>query len=616
MDGKKATGLIGIGIGALLLPLIVVLVILGSQESAKADCSGVAPAADTGGGGVGTEGLDADQLENARLLVRKGLASGGEPAAVVGVTVALTESTLHTDPGSLGGAYGLMQQTPPTWGTVEQVKNPEYAVPKFYSVLLTVPGWERMEPWHAAQSVQRSGAGDANGNGVVDPGDGQSNFGPSVARAQAIVRELSNASDVTSECPANGAVGAITIASLNILGASHTDGRQGGGGLGSHESRGFPTWDVRLPRALSLLDHSGVTVAGLQEVHPPQSAALEQNARWGIYPRARAQNKVIWDRGTWELSESRTVALPYFHGSVPTPLVRLTSLTDGSSIWVWSVHNARRPANAARFSALNRQAQELEALKATGLPVFIVGDFNDGRDGRRSSHCAFTPLMKNAFGTGGGTCGEPTSPKIDHIYGANIEFDTARGDSATISGRIADHPLVVATTVAVEVEDAGGRGSGGNFRPSPIDHVGPYNRAELLARMQRFVNANGTGQLDPFFNSQSGSWHAACQHFVANLSGRAYSGYATANAGWAFMVSSGAAHPAGSSDGMAPPPGAWLYYDNAGPYGHVTVYLGNNQVAGTDTWGDGTVNYGPASDITNGRWHLTYLGWAAPWGQE
>ena len=304
-------------------------------------------------------GLDADQLKNAKILVSKGIAIGGIPAALAGVTAALTESDLHTDPGSTGGAYGLMQQTPPAWGTKAQVMDPNYAAEKFYEKLIAVPGWQAAQPWHAAQMVQRSGAGDANGNGVVDPEDGKANYGPRVAQAQRIVDALA----------------------------------------------------------------------------------------------------------------------------------------------------------------------------------------------------------------GGSTC-------------------------------------------ATDAADTAGRGSGGHFAPSTIDHVGKFTREQLLARMAQFIAHNHTRDLDPFFHSQSGSWYRACQHFVANLSGASMSGYGSAAAAWSTFRSRGVARPASGPDGMAPPPGAWLYY---GP-NHVVVYLGNNQVASTDTWGKGTVNFGAASAETDGPWHLPYLGWVAPWG--
>jgi hypothetical protein len=46
------------------------------------------------------------------------------------------------------------------------------------------------------------------------------------------------------------------------------------------------------------------------------------------------------------------------------------------------------------------------------------------------------------------------------------------------------------------------------------------------------------------------------------------------------------------------------------------TYLGNGQIASTDVFARGRVGVGPAKAITDGPWHMQYLGWAAPWGRE
>lgn len=112
-------------------------------------------------------------------------------------------------------------------------------------------------------------------------------------------------------------------------------------------------------------------------------------------------------------------------------------------------------------------------------------------------------------------------------------------------------------------------------------------------------------------------WFEACQHFVAVLDGRPRSGYSTALDAWETFEAAGVAHPVTTADGVSPPVGAWLYYrDSTNPAGHVVVYLGNGQIVSTDVFGRGRVGIGPASAITDGPWHMQYLGWAAPWGQE
>lgn len=111
-------------------------------------------------------------------------------------------------------------------------------------------------------------------------------------------------------------------------------------------------------------------------------------------------------------------------------------------------------------------------------------------------------------------------------------------------------------------------------------------------------------------------WFDRCQNFVAVLDGRPHSGYSTALDAWQTFQAEGVAHPVTGKDGVAPPIGAWLYYRGSNPAGHVVTYLGNGQIASTDVFARGRVGVGPASAITDGPWHLEYLGWAAPWGRE
>jgi hypothetical protein len=136
-----------------------------------------------------------------------------------------------------------------------------------------------------------------------------------------------------------------------------------------------------------------------------------------------------------------------------------------------------------------------------------------------------------------------------------------------------------------------------------VTFVGPLSPDVLDSRAIDLAAHGGDG------------WFDRCQAFVAYLDGRPRSGYSTALDAWQTFEAEGVAHPVTSPDGVAPPPGAWLYYSSSNPAGHVVTYLGSGQVASTDVFGVGRVGVGPASAITDGPWHLQYLGWAPPWGQ-
>lgn len=136
-------------------------------------------------------------------------------------------------------------------------------------------------------------------------------------------------------------------------------------------------------------------------------------------------------------------------------------------------------------------------------------------------------------------------------------------------------------------------------------YVGEVPAADLDRRALDFAAHGGS------------SWFDRCQNFVAVLDGRPHSGYNTALDAWQSFESKGVAHLVTSADGVAPPVGAWLYYrDSTNPAGHVVTYLGNGQIASTDVFARGRVGVGPAKAITDGPWHMQYLGWAAPWGRE
>lgn len=107
--------------------------------------------------GSGDSGLDAEQLDNARVIAQIGKQRGMTDQGIqIALMTALTESGLrnvrHGDRDSLG----LFQQRPSQgWGTPQQVQDRMYAANKFYDALGKT-NYASMNPWAAAQAVQRS----------------------------------------------------------------------------------------------------------------------------------------------------------------------------------------------------------------------------------------------------------------------------------------------------------------------------------------------------------------------------------------------------------------------------------------------------------------------------
>lgn len=397
--------------------------------------------------------MSAEQADNAIAIGQVALNELDLPrrALEVAIATAIQESKLANLDGGDRDSAGLFQQRPSTgWGSHDQVTNPHLASLAFFGRadhtsnpgLLDIPGWALMPITQAAQAVQRSGYPDAYAQwetaaqeiaAVLTGGDLGSPLN---------LFDATSAADARQECAPEGGDVAYTVGTLNLLGAGHTSGPDA--------RPGFAGWETRLPKALRALRASGVTVAGLQEVHGPQAQALANDTTWEVYPRRGKQNVVAWDPSTWEMTNARLVPIPYFGGhNVGMPLVQLTSRVDGQSIWVWSIHN---PANVAgpalkhRKEALRRQAAELEPLVGSGQPVFIVGDFNDGGDGPSRAHCALTPLLDNAFGGSNDPCKPSTrDAPVDHVFGANVTFASAEVHNDVKQQKISDHPLVTAS---------------------------------------------------------------------------------------------------------------------------------------------------------------------------
>ncbi|MBN9212267.1 MAG: peptidoglycan-binding protein LysM [Microbacterium sp. 71-36] len=120
-------------------------------------------------GPVTAPGLDGEQSENARLIIRIGRESGvSDRGIAIALGTAMQESWLRNLDWGDRDSLGLFQQRPSTgWGTPEQILDRERATRVFYGGtadpngtatrgLLDIPGWEGMAYADAAQAVQIS----------------------------------------------------------------------------------------------------------------------------------------------------------------------------------------------------------------------------------------------------------------------------------------------------------------------------------------------------------------------------------------------------------------------------------------------------------------------------
>ena len=236
----------------------------------------------------------------------------------------------------------------------------------------------------------------------------------------------------------------ITVASFNVLGASHTRG-----------SSRFATFPGRMNRAAALFESRHLDVVGLQEFQEVQNDYFmpRWGSTWGIYHydppgnRRDTENAIVWRQSTMEFVSGETFDIPYFNGNIRhVPAVLLRERATGRTAWFLNVHNpadVRGKAARYRARAIAIERAKIIALRATGRPVFLTGDFND----RQAAFCPLTAgklaISPNSIPSMG--CAYPRQSSIDWIFAAGqARFSSFTRDTYPQGARISDHPLVYA----------------------------------------------------------------------------------------------------------------------------------------------------------------------------
>jgi endonuclease/exonuclease/phosphatase family metal-dependent hydrolase len=236
----------------------------------------------------------------------------------------------------------------------------------------------------------------------------------------------------------------FTVASFNVLGASHTE----------NPDRGFATYPSRMRRTVALINRRGFDIVGFQEYQKPQHELFVKltAGSWGVYPglsegRRPVQNSIVWRTAEWTLVEKRLYKIPYFYGKlVDQPYVKLRHKQSGREVWVINTHNpadSRGPAQQYRDRAVQIQIDLANRLEATGSPVFLTGDFND----REEAFCPITARTNLKAAAGGGwvdgRCQPPRYTRVDWVF-LSRPVDVLRYvflDNAE-TNYITDHPVV------------------------------------------------------------------------------------------------------------------------------------------------------------------------------
>ena len=209
----------------------------------------------------------------------------------------------------------------------------------------------------------------------------------------------------------------FTVATFNILGASHTE----------NPARGFDTYKPRMRRTVRLINEQGFDIVGFQEYQKPQHELFVRltAGSWGVYPgleagRRPVQNSIVWRTDEWRIVEKRLYEIPYFGGNlVKQPYVKLRNRAEGFEVWVINTHNpadSRGPAQQYRDRAMAIQVDLANRLQQSGLPVFLVGDFNETGE----AFCWITGRSDLKAANGGSwdgdQCRPPRGIRIDWVF--------------------------------------------------------------------------------------------------------------------------------------------------------------------------------------------------------
>lgn len=233
----------------------------------------------------------------------------------------------------------------------------------------------------------------------------------------------------------------FVLASFNTLGASHTPNRT---------YRGYA---ARTPKQVAMLADFGVDVVGLQEFETTQRDVFleETDGAYGIWPAPTAKisaNSIIWNVDTMEFVSGSTVGIPYFQGRIwQMPVVLLKEKATGRTAYFINVHN---PASIKKYGdqskwraqAIRIEREKVIELRASGRPVFLVGDLND----REKAFCPLTAgkLMISANSIPSMTCAPPAKLWIDWVFAAGpARFSEYSLDQSPKILRLSDHPIVL-----------------------------------------------------------------------------------------------------------------------------------------------------------------------------
>lgn len=237
--------------------------------------------------------------------------------------------------------------------------------------------------------------------------------------------------------PVPGASFTFQIGTLNVLGSQHR-----GNGTG------------RAAMLAGAITGRGVDVVGLQEVQRDQLAVLRSRLPgYTIWPGLGLGNQgvrlqIAFRNDLFELAGTGSISTTFDHQRRPIPWVRLRYRPTGAEFHVIDIHNSPRDQEADRDAATGAEIGLVQALRATGTPVFVVGDMNEHTEFFCRVSAATGMVGSNGATTSGGGCRTGAGPiKIDWVMGGGgVSFSGHAVDYAPPIRTATDHAFVHATT--------------------------------------------------------------------------------------------------------------------------------------------------------------------------
>lgn len=236
------------------------------------------------------------------------------------------------------------------------------------------------------------------------------------------------------------------IATVNALGNGHTRPYAG------DDSYGPAT--TRMGWMADQLDASAIDIMGLQEPNSDQMFHFLKAARgtWDVWPRPESgddasEAAMAWRTSVWEAVEKTTLTTQFISKELPRPVVKLRHRVTGKEIWVMNVHNAPWEYQFKRDRATNVQIDMLNQLRATGLPVFFIGDMNE----KRTLMCKVlskTDLVSpfgGSYDAASGRCTNPPSRmRVDWIFGSpDATFSNFEYTRPPLLSLVTDHNMAL-----------------------------------------------------------------------------------------------------------------------------------------------------------------------------